>query len=88
MGRSRLEMRVEEGVLLMREGEATTVGKVATIEGVSKSPQLYAIFQQLVDDGYLEKSVQKHSNGKDMFLFTRTSKQGSRWEAAFESKGY
>lgn len=88
MARSRLEMRVEEGVLLMREGEVTTVGKVATIEGVSKSPQLYAIFQQLVDDGYLERSVQKHSNGKDMFLFTRTSKQGFHWEAAFESKGY
>lgn len=88
MGISRLYQRVEEGVLLMEEGEKVTIGKIATIEGVSKSPQLYAIMQQLVDDGFLLRETAKHSNGKDMFVFVRTSKKGLYWSEAFEGKGY
>lgn len=88
MGVSRLYQRVEEGVLSMGEGEETSVGRIATIEGVSKSPQLYAIIQQLVDDGFLIKETRKHTNGKDMFIFVRTGKSGHHWDDAFGSKGY
>lgn len=82
-----LRYRVANGVWAMQPGEQTTVGKVATIEGVSKSPQLYRIFEILVEDGYLDKTTVKHTNGKDMFVFTRTSYNAPSRLPTFESEG-
>ena len=82
-----LRYRVVNGVWAMRPGERTTVGKIATIEGVSKSPQLYTIMEILVEDGYLDKSVEKHTNGREMFVFTRTSYDAPEGLFTFEGEG-
>lgn len=82
-----LRYRVVNGVWAMQPGEKTTVGKIATVEGVSKSPQLYRILSILVDDGYLDRSVEKHTNGRDMFVYTRTFYDAPAVLPGFEGKG-
>lgn len=66
-----LRQKVRDGVLRMDGGDETSVGKIATIEGVSKSPELYRIMQELVDEGLLIRDERTHSNGHPMFVFVR-----------------
>lgn len=87
MYRKSLSMRVWDGVLKMSRGEKTTVGKIATIEGVSKSPELYRVLGELVEAGYLELTIGKHSNGRDMHIYTRTFRPDNRQALPFESEG-
>lgn len=81
-----LAQRVWDGVMSMREGEKTSVGKVATVEGVSKSPQLYRIMGELVSEGYLSLRIEKHYNGHDMNVYTRTSLSDPRQRLPFGSE--
>lgn len=84
MERASLAQRVWDGVMSMGEGEKTSVGKIATVEGVSKSPQLYRILGGLVATGYLSLKIVKHSNGHDMHQYTRTSLSSPQLELPFE----
>lgn len=81
-----LAQRVWDGVMRMGEGERTSVGKIAAVEGVSKSPQLYRIMGEIVSAGYLNLRVEKHSNGHDMHVFTRTSLSDPRQRLPFGSE--
>lgn len=78
--------RVNDGVLAMREGEKTTVGKIAAVEGVSKSPQLYRVVRSLELEGYLRGEIVKHTNGHPMLQYTRTSKADPRQRLPFGSE--
>lgn len=87
MGDVGLRNRVLRGVLMMAEGERTTVGKVAAVEGVSKSPQLYRYFAEFVNEGLLTVKVIEHYNRHAMFEFTRTSKWANGGAPTIESDG-
>lgn len=86
MRRASLSERVSAGVWSMGEGETTYAGKIATVEGVSKSPQLYRILGELVATGYLNLKIVEHSNRHPMHEYTRTSKADPRRPLPFGSE--
>lgn len=68
-----LRHKVLDGLALMGEGHFISVGQIAAHEGVSKSPQLYALMYDLCLRGLLIRREIRHTNGHLMYTFERTS---------------